>query len=232
MGRDRRLVGDETVDLEDAAREAPAGRRRRSSTARTSRRTSSRLESHYTDRGFYFAKVEPRTRLDPETTRRVDVQFHVEKGPLYFVRRTSTSPGNTRTVDPVDASRDEASSRGSSTRPGRSRSSAGSARATSASSRTSPSSRSTTEDPSLLDLDVSGRRAARPARSASAAGFSSQDQPRAHGLAGAGEPVRARLCGVNLSADIGGRTNRFFFSIQRPVLPELGRSGSGPRPSS
>ena len=57
------------------------------------------LTHHYTDRGFYFASIEPQTDLS-EATKTIDVDFQVEKGPLYFVRKIDIE-GNTTTVDPV-----------------------------------------------------------------------------------------------------------------------------------
>jgi outer membrane protein insertion porin family len=53
----------------------------------------------YTDRGFFYANVNPRTRVDDQT-QTVDVEFEVQKGPLYFVRQIDVA-GNTRTVDRV-----------------------------------------------------------------------------------------------------------------------------------
>ena len=58
-----------------------------------------RLRNHYADRGFFFARVEPRTRVDP-ATRTIDCTFEVEKGDLYFVDRIDVR-GNTRTRDSV-----------------------------------------------------------------------------------------------------------------------------------
>lgn len=170
------------------------------------------LESHYTDRGFYFAKVEPRTRLDPEE-KRVAVQFHIEKGPLYFVRRIDIS-GNTRTVDPV-VRREMHVVEGQLY----------SARAITISrirARTlgffedvafEPR---TTDDPSLLDLDVTV--VERPTGSFSfGAGYSSQDN-----LVFTASLSQANLFGrgygVNLSADVGGPTKRFFLSFQDPYF--------------
>ena len=53
----------------------------------------------YTDRGFFYANVNPQTRVDDQT-KTVDVDFDVQKGPLYFVRQIDIA-GNTRTVDRV-----------------------------------------------------------------------------------------------------------------------------------
>jgi outer membrane protein insertion porin family len=57
------------------------------------------LEHTYTDRGFYNAEVTPRTRVN-ETAKTVDVDFAVTKGDLYFLRELEVT-GNTTTVDPV-----------------------------------------------------------------------------------------------------------------------------------
>jgi outer membrane protein insertion porin family len=57
------------------------------------------LTSFYQDRGFFYASVEPLSRMDDDT-KVVDLVFQVRKGPLYFVRQIDIS-GNTTTVDPV-----------------------------------------------------------------------------------------------------------------------------------
>lgn len=57
------------------------------------------LQTHYADRGFFFANVDPLTRVDPDT-QTVDCSFQVEKGDLYFVDRIEVH-GNTRTRDTV-----------------------------------------------------------------------------------------------------------------------------------
>ena len=205
------VVGDETVDLDTLRRRL---RLSEDAVFNRSHLTSDveSLESYYTDRGFYFAKVEPRTRLDPEA-RTVDVQFHVEKGPLYFVRRIDIA-GNTRTVDSVvrremhivegqlysaraiEISRIRARNLGFFEDVG--------------------FEPRTTDDPSLLDLEVTV--VERPTGSFSfGAGFSSQDK-----LVLTASLSQANLfgrgIGVNLSADIGGRTNRFFFSMNQPYF--------------
>ena len=58
-----------------------------------------KIESHYTDRGFFMAQVQPRTAVD-ESAKRVDVDYEVEKGSLFFLREIEVS-GNQATVDPV-----------------------------------------------------------------------------------------------------------------------------------
>jgi outer membrane protein insertion porin family len=57
------------------------------------------IESHYTDRGFFMAKVQPLTKVD-EDDKQVDVTYEVEKGSLYFLREIDVT-GNQTTVDPV-----------------------------------------------------------------------------------------------------------------------------------
>jgi len=57
------------------------------------------VESHYTDRGFFMAKVQPLTKVD-EAAKQVDVTFEVEKGSLYFLREIDVT-GNQTTVDKV-----------------------------------------------------------------------------------------------------------------------------------
>ena len=205
------VVGDETVDLETLREKLLLSDGDVFNRSHLTADVES-LEAHYADRGFYFAKVEPRTRLDEEA-RLVDVQFYVEKGPLYFVRTIDIS-GNTRTVDPVvrremyivegqlysaraiEISRIRARNLGFfedvSFEP------------------------RTTDDPALLDLDVTV--VERPTGSFSfGAGFSSQDRfVLTASLSQAN--LFGRGYGVNLSADVGGRTNRFYFSFQDPYF--------------
>src|SRR5262245_25399581 len=57
------------------------------------------IQSHYTDRGFFMAQVQPRTQVD-EAQKQVDVDYDVKKGSLYFLREIEVS-GNHTTVDPV-----------------------------------------------------------------------------------------------------------------------------------
>lgn len=205
------VVGDETVDL-DVLREKLL--LSEGDVFNRSHLTSDveALETHYADRGFYFAKVEPRTRLD-EQARSVDVQFFVEKGPLYFVRTIDIS-GNTRTVDPV-VRREMYIVEGQLY----------SARAIEISRIRSRNlgffedvsfEPRTTDDPALLDLDVTV--VERPTGSFSfGAGFSSQDKfVLTASLSQAN--LFGRGYGVNLSADVGGRTNRFYFSFQDPYF--------------
>jgi len=92
------VAGDETVDLE-ALRERL--KLKEGETFNRSFLTDDveELEHYYTNRGFYFAAVNPRTLIDGEELR-VDITFEVEKGPLYFIREIDIA-GNTVTVDPV-----------------------------------------------------------------------------------------------------------------------------------
>ena len=170
------------------------------------------LTEHYTDRGFYFASVQPRTTLSQETLS-VDVEFRVEKGPLYFVRKVEIS-GNTRTVDEV-IRREMRLTEGELY----------SARGLKLSQLRLQGlgffedvafDMRPTQDPSQLDLDVSV--VERPTGSFSfGAGYSSQDKlVLTAGLSQAN--LFGRGYAVNLSADVGGRTNRFFFSFSDPDL--------------
>jgi outer membrane protein insertion porin family len=58
-----------------------------------------KLQGFYADRGYYFAKVTPRTRVNPEDLT-VDCAFEVEKGELVFIDRIEVA-GNQRTRDDV-----------------------------------------------------------------------------------------------------------------------------------
>jgi outer membrane protein insertion porin family len=57
------------------------------------------LERFYTDRGFFYASVAPRTKMN-EVELTVDVVFAVEKGDLHFIREIEIT-GNRNTIDPV-----------------------------------------------------------------------------------------------------------------------------------
>jgi len=57
------------------------------------------LTEYYTNRGFYFANVQPLSNVS-DVDEVVDVIFQVRKGPLYFIREIDIS-GNTITVDSV-----------------------------------------------------------------------------------------------------------------------------------
>ncbi len=57
------------------------------------------LSDFYTDRGYAFANVDPRTQVDP-LTHRINVVFHVTPGDKILVDRISIT-GNTRTRDYV-----------------------------------------------------------------------------------------------------------------------------------
>ena len=57
------------------------------------------VRARYADRGFYEARVRPRTDVDPDL-RTIDVVFEVEKGDLFFVDWIDVS-GNERTRDAV-----------------------------------------------------------------------------------------------------------------------------------
>jgi outer membrane protein insertion porin family len=170
------------------------------------------LESFYTDRGFYFARVTPGTRLDQENLT-VDVDFQVKKGPLYFIRQIEIA-GNTRTIDPV-IRREMRMVEGQLY----------SARAIQLSNtrvrrlgffEDVAFEPKPTEDPAQLDLEVGV--VERPTGAFSfGAGFSSQDK---FVLSASLNNTNAfgRGYGVNLTAEYGGRTSRFFLSATDPYF--------------
>ena len=170
------------------------------------------LESHYTDRGFFFANVSPVTQTNTDDLT-VDVQFVVEKGPLYFVRNIDIR-GNTRTVDSV-IRREIRLVEGQLY----------SARALQTSSfrirrlgffEDVAFEPQTTEDPSQLDLDVNV--VERPTGSFSfGAGFSSADN-FIFTASLAQSNLFGRGYGANLSADIGGNSSRYFVSLSDPYF--------------
>jgi outer membrane protein insertion porin family len=211
------VVGDESVDLESLREKLKL------ETGEVFNRSSltedvESLERFYTDRGFYFASVQPGTRLSQEE-KIVDVEFRVEKGPLYFIRHIDIS-GNTQTVDRV-IRREMKAVEGQLY----------SARSIQVSNRRvrrlgffedATFEPKPTDDPAQLDLEVGV--VERPTGSFSfGAGFSSQDR-----FVFTASLSQSNLFGrgyaANLSADIGGRTSRFFFSVSDPYF--LGSSFS------
>jgi len=170
------------------------------------------LEHQYTDRGFYAAEVDPRTRVD-EDELAVDVLFEVEKGDLYFLREIEIA-GNTNTVDPV-VRREMQMVEGELY----------SARAVDISKRRVEVLGFFEEvaiEPKLTDypdqLDLALSVVERPTGSLSfGAGFSSRD-----GFVLSGSVSQSNLFGRgyggSISADIGGRTSRFFLSFSNPYF--------------
>ena len=170
------------------------------------------LESHYTDRGFFFANVNPLTQTNQEKLT-VDVAFTVEKGPLYFVRNVDVR-GNTRTVDSV-IRREIRLVEGQLY----------SARALQVSStrirrlgffEDVAFEPNTTDDPSQLDLDVNV--VERPTGAFSfGAGFSSADN-FIFTASLSQSNLFGRGYGANISANIGGNSSRFFVSLSDPYF--------------
>ncbi len=170
------------------------------------------LEHQYTDRGFYAAEVDPRTRVD-EDALTVDIEFEVEKGPLYFLREIEIA-GNTTTIDPV-VRREMQMVEGELY----------SARAVDISKRRVEVLGFFEEvaiEPRLTDfedqLDLDLKVIERPTGSLSfGAGFSSRD-----GFVLSGSVSQSNLFGrgygTSVSADIGGQTNRFFLSFSDPYF--------------
>jgi outer membrane protein insertion porin family len=168
------------------------------------------LTQHYQDRGFYFAQVTPLSNLS-ETSDVVDVRFDVKKGPLYFVRRVDIE-GNTTTVDPV-IRREIPIVEGELY-----------------SQRKIMLARSRVERLGFFEevdfkmqptdqedqLDLQVKVVERPTGSFSlGAGYSSQD-----GLVLQGSLSQSNLFGrgyaANISADLGGRTQRYFINLTDP----------------
>ena len=205
------IEGDETVDLE-ALREKIQLEETDIFSRSSLTSDVEVLEAHFTDRGFFFANVSPITQTN-EDSLTVDVQFVVEKGPLYFVRNIDIR-GNTRTIDSA-IRREIRLVEGQLY----------SARALQVSSRRirrlgffedvafEPN---TTEDPSQLDLDVNV--VERPTGSFSfGAGFSSADS-FIFTASLAETNLFGRGYGANISADIGGNSSRYFVSLTDPYF--------------
>jgi len=170
------------------------------------------LTQTYQNRGFYFAQVTPLSNLS-ETSEVVDVRFDVKKGPLYFVRRVDIQ-GNTTTVDPVIrreipivegelySQRKVMLARSRVERLGFFES---------VDFKMQP-----TDQDDQLDMQVNI--VERPTGSFSfGAGYSSQD-----GLVLQGSLSQTNLFGrgyaANISADLGGRTQRYFINLNDPAF--------------
>jgi len=170
------------------------------------------LTEHYQDRGFYFAQVTPLSNLS-EATERVDLDFEVRKGPLYFIRQIDVS-GNTVTVDPV-IRREIPIAEGQlysqrKVQLGRSRVER-LGYFEEVDFKIDP-----TDEPDQLDLKVSV--VERPTGSFSfGAGFSSQD-----GLVVTGSLSQSNLFGrgyaANVSLDLGRQSQRFFVNLADPYF--------------
>ena len=171
-----------------------------------------RLENYYTNRGFYFAKVEPRTSIN-EDSHVVDVSFSVEKGPLYFIRKINVS-GNTITHDEI-IRREVAvvehqlySAR--SVAISRSR-----VRGLGFFEEVSVEPKQTDE---FNQLDLSLRVVEQPTGSVSfGAGFSSQDSFILNGSVSQAN-LLGRGYNASFTADIGGRTDRISGSFRDPYF--------------
>lgn len=170
------------------------------------------LEDFYTDRGFYQAEVAPLTRVD-EVEEVVDVTFEVVKGPLYFIREINIS-GNTTTIDPV-IRREVPTVEGELYSVRRMRLANRRIRGLGYFEDISLDAK-LTDFEDQLDLDV--RVIERPTGSLSfGAGFSSLDKFIVSGSISQSN-LFGRGYGMALSADIGGRSTRFFLSFTDPYF--------------
>ena len=170
------------------------------------------LTEYYTNRGFYFANVQPISNVS-DTEQVVDVIFQVRKGPLYFIREIDIS-GNTITVDSVVRREVELvegelySQRGVMLSRLRLE---GTGYFEEVDVQMQP-----TEVSEQLDMEV--RVVERPTGSFSfGAGYSSQD-----GFVGTGSLQQSNLFGrgfaATASVDYGGSTQRFFLSLTDPYF--------------
>ncbi len=205
------IAGDETVDVEKLKqrlllKEGDVFNRTYLSDSVTL------LTEYYTNRGFYFANVQPLSNVS-DTDQVVDVIFQVRKGPLYFIREIDIS-GNTVTVDPV-VRREVALVEGELY----------SQRAVMLSRLRIEGSgyfeevdiqMQPTEVSEQLDMEV--RVVERPTGSFSfGAGYSSQD-----GIVGTGSLQQSNLFGrgfaTTASVEYGGETQRFYLSLTDPYF--------------
>ncbi len=170
------------------------------------------LTDHYRDRGFYFASVSPLTNLSSASDA-VDLAFQVKKGPLYFIRQVEIA-GNETTIDPV-IRREVPLAEGQLY----------SQRQINLAKRRIEGlgffeevglEPEPTEEPEQLDLRV--KVVERPTGSFSfGAGFSSQDKFVVTGSLSQ-QNLFGRGWAANLSADVGGSTQRYLISLQDPSI--------------
>jgi outer membrane protein insertion porin family len=207
------VKGDETADLV-ALREGLALKQGEVFNRSFLTKDVESLTQHYTDRGFYFAAVNPLTNLD-ESSRSVDVTFDVQRGQLYFIREIEVT-GNTTTIDPV-VRREMQLVEGQLY----------SARAINTSKQRVQNlgffeevnfEPTPTDQPGQLDLGV--KVVEKPTGSLSfGAGFSSTDKFVFSGSL-AQSNLFGRGIGVQLAADLslGRDTNRFYFGFNDPYF--------------
>jgi outer membrane protein insertion porin family len=205
------VVGDKTLDLE-SLRERLLLKEGEWFDRSALTADSEGLADRYRNRGFYFASVEPLTDVS-EDELEVDVTFGVEKGPLYFIREIDIS-GNTTTVDPV-IRREMQVVEGELYSARALRLSQGRMERLGFFEEVSFEPVQT-DQPEELDMDV--QVIERPTGSLSfGAGVSSQD-----GFVISGSLAQTNLFGrgygANLSAEIGGSTNRYFLSFTDPYF--------------
>jgi len=205
------VVGDDTVDLEALrqklvlAEDEVFGRSSLTTDVES-------LTRHYTDRGFYFASVQPLTQVDGQE-KKVDVTFQVQKGPLFFVREIDFQ-GNTQTVDPV-LRREMQLVEGQLYSARALRISEARIRRLGFFEEVNFAAEPT-DRPDQIDVDV--QVVERPTGSISfGAGFSSQDSFVLNGGISQSN-LFGRGYGVQLSADIGGRSQRVFGSFTDPYF--------------
>ncbi|MCP3983945.1 MAG: outer membrane protein assembly factor BamA [bacterium] len=170
------------------------------------------LEDFYTNRGFYQAEVAPLTRVN-EADEVVDVTFEVVKGPLYFIREIDIA-GNTTTIDTV-IRREVPTVEGELYSVRRMRLANRRIRGLGFFEDISLDAK-LTDFEDQLDLEV--RVIERPTGSLSfGAGFSSLDKFVVSGSVSQSN-LFGRGYGLALSADIGGRSTRFFLSFTDPYF--------------
>ncbi len=205
------VAGDETVDLE-ALRERLNLKEGEFFNRSYLTDDVEQLELHYTDRGFYFASVSPRTLIDGDELL-VDVTFEVEKGPLYFIREIEVA-GNTVTVDPV-IRREMRLVEGQLYSARAIRISQGRIQNLGFFEEVNFEPEQT-DYPDQLDLGV--KVVERPTGSLSfGAGYSNQDSFVISGSLSQ-RNLFGRGYGATISADIGGDNDRFFFNFVDPYF--------------
>ncbi len=205
------VAGDDSVDVEEL-RERLSLKTEEPFSRSSLNADVKELEEFYTDRGFYQAEVAPLTRVDEEN-QKVEVTFEVAKGPLYFIREIDIA-GNTNTVDPV-IRREVPTVEGELY-------SARQMRMANRRIRGLGFFEDISLDAKLTDfedqLDLEVRVIERPTGSLSfGAGFSSLDKFVISGSVSQAN-LFGRGYGLALSADIGGRSTRFFLSFSDPYF--------------
>jgi len=218
------FAGDDTIEKDEVREELALSKDEWFNRTHLTQDTE-RVTRRYSDRGFAYAQVDPKTRTD-EAAKSVDVTFDVVRGPLEFVRHVDVS-GNTRTVDRV-VRREVQLVEGQLYSARSIRNSKARLDSLGFFEEVNVETKKT-DQPDQVDLDVGV--VEKPTGSLSfGAGYSSADSFVLSGSVSQNN-LFGRAYGIRLAADVGGQRDRFYatFSNRRLFDSEYSFSASAYR---